>query len=78
MKLEELGSLTSDISPIYSNQNSTVLAQKFMGQNRKLRGKLMHIWSTNLQQRRKEYTTEERLYLQLSGAGKTGQLHVKE
>ena len=37
----------------YSNQNSVVLAQKHtsesMGQNRELRDKPTHLWSTNLQ-----------------------------
>ena len=54
-----------------------VLAQKqthrSMEQDRKPRNKTTSI---NLQQRRQEYTMEKRQLI--SGAGKTGQLHVKE
>ena len=59
-----------------------VLAQKethrSMEQNREPRNKPMDLWSINLKQRRKGYTMEKRQSLQVSGAGKTGQLHVKE
>ena len=65
----------------YSNQDSMVLAQKqkyrSMEQNRKPRDKPMHLWSTNLWQRRQKYTMEKR-QSPVNGAGKTGQLHVKE
>ena len=60
-----------------------VLAQKqkyrSMEQERKLRDKPTHLWSTNLCM-----TKEARIYngektvSSISGAGKTGQLHVKE
>ena len=48
----------------YSHQDSVVLAQKqtyrSMAQDRKPRGKPTHIWSSNLWQRKQEYTTTER------------------
>ena len=48
----------------YSDQNSMVLAPKqtyrSMEQNREARNKPTHLWSINLQQRRKEYTIEKR------------------
>ena len=48
----------------YSNQNSVILAQKQthrkMEQNREPRNKPVHLWSINLQQRRKECTKEKR------------------
>ena len=68
----------------YSHQDSMVLAQKQkyrpMEQGRKPRNKLMHLWVPgNL------FLTEEaRIYnvaktaSSVNGAGKTGQLHVKE
>ena len=40
--------------------------------------KSMHLWSPNLWQRRQEYTMEKKTISSISGAGKTGQLHVKE
>ena len=46
-------------------------------QDKELRNKLTHLLSINLQQKRKEYTMEKRQFL-ISGAGKTGQLHIKE
>ena len=52
----------------YSNQDDMVLAQKqkyrSMEQDRKPRGKPMHLWSTNLWQRRQGYTMEKRQSLQ--------------
>ena len=48
-----------------------------MVQDRMPRAKSTHIWAPNLRQRRQEYTREKRQPLQISGAGKTGQLHVK-
>ena len=66
----------------YSNQDNMVLAQKQkyrpMEQDRKPRDKPTHLWSTNLWQRRQGYTMEKRKVSSISGAGKTGQLHVKE
>ena len=65
----------------YSKQDSLVLAQKqknrSMQQNREPRNKPTHLWSINL-------TKETRLYIgektvsSISGAEKTGHLHVKE
>ena len=40
--------------------------------------KPMHLWSVNLQQKRKGYTTEIKIVSLITGDGKTGQLHVKE
>ena len=52
----------------YSHQNSMVLEQKqkyiSMEQDRKSRDKPMHLWSTNLWQRRQECTMEKRQSLQ--------------
>ena len=63
----------------YSNQDSMVLAQKqkyrSMVQDRMPRDK-PYIWAPNLRQRRQEPTMEKR-QPSVSGAGKTGQLHVK-
>ena len=65
----------------YSNQNSVILAQKqqnrSMEQDRKPRDKPMHLWPTNLWQRRQWYRVEKTVSL-ISGTGKTGQLYVKE
>ena len=51
------------ILQIYSNQDSMVLAQKqkyrSMEQDRKPIDKPTHLWSTNLWQRRQEYTMEK-------------------
>ena len=38
----------------------------------------MHLWSINLQQKRQAYYSGEKTISSLSGAGKTGQLNVKE
>ena len=40
--------------------------------------KPMHLWSVNLQQKRKGYTTGIKIVSLITGDGKTGQLHVKE
>ena len=52
----------------YSSHNSMVLAQnqtyRSMEQNRESRNQPMHLWSTNLWQRRQEYTMEKRQCLQ--------------
>ena len=55
-----------------------VQKQKYrsMEQDRKLRNKLTHIWSINLRQRSKNI--QWRKVSSMSGAEKTGQLHVKE
>ena len=43
----------------------------------KPRDELMHLWSSNLWQMRKGYTVEKKIVSSISGAGETGQLHVK-
>ena len=52
----------------YSNQDNTVLAQKWkhrsMEQDRKPRDKPTHLWSTNLWQWRQGYTMEKKQSLQ--------------
>ena len=48
---------------------------KSMEQDRKPKNKPMHTWSFNLQQRKQDYTMEERQVSSINGAGKTGQLH---
>ena len=48
-----------------------------MEQDRKPRDKPTHIWSTNLTKEAKIYNGEK-IVSSISGAGKTGQLHVKE
>ena len=66
----------------YSNQDNVVLAQKqkyrSVEQDRKPRDKPMHLWSTNLWQRSQGHTMDKRPVSSISGAGKTGQLHVKD
>ena len=56
-----------------------VLAQKqkyrSMEQDRKPRGKATHLWSTNDKGR---IYNGEKTVSSISGAGKTGQLHVKK
>ena len=49
-----------------------------MEENKEPRNKLMHLWSINPQQKRQEYTMEKKTVFSISGAGKTGQLHVKD
>ena len=65
----------------YSHQANMVLAQKQkhrpMEQDRKPRNKPTHLWVPYFWQRRQEYTMGQRASL-ISGAGKTGQLCVKE
>ena len=66
----------------YSHQDSMVLAQKQkyrpMEQDRKPRNKPMHLWVPYFWQRRQEYTMRAKTASSINGAGKTGQLHVKE
>ena len=66
----------------YTNQNSMVLAQNqthtSMEQNRELRNKPTHSSSINLRQRSARIYNGEDKVSSISGAGKTGQLHVKE
>ena len=47
-----------------------------MEQNRESRNKPMQLWSIDLRQRKQEYTIDKTVS-SISGAGKTGQLHVK-
>ena len=65
----------------YRKQDSMVLAQKqkyrSMEQDRKPRDKPMHIWSLSLTKEGRIYNGEKTVS-SISGAGKTGQLHVKE
>ena len=78
--MEVSHSLTQTILQSYSNQNRMVLEQKqihrLMEQNREPRNKPMHFGSIydkggkNIQQRKDSLFN--------SGAGKTGQLHIKE
>ena len=66
----------------YSNQDSMVLAQKqkyrSMEQHRKPRDKPTHIWSTYFLIKEARIYNGEKTASSVSGAGKTGQLHVKE
>jgi len=58
----------------YSHQNSMVQAQiqkyRSMDQDRKLRNKLIHLWSINIWQRRQDYAILERQFLQQMVLGK--------
>ena len=49
-----------------------------MEQKRKPRNKPMHIWSIDLQQRRKEYTMGEKTAFFVNGVGKTAKPHTKD
>ena len=66
----------------YSHQDSMVPAQKQKHrpteQDRKPRNKPMHLQAPYFWQRRQEYTMGLKQALQINGAGKTGQLYVKE
>ena len=65
----------------YSHQDSTVLAQKQkyrpMEQDRKPRNKAMHLWVLIFYKRGKNIQWAKTAS-SINGAGKTGQLHVKE
>ena len=58
----------------YSHQNSMVQAQiqkyRSIEQDRKLRNKLIHLWSINIWQRRQDYAILERQFLQQMVLGK--------
>ena len=85
MEVEESTFLTSDYITKLQSKDSMVLAQKQkyrpMEQDRKPRNKPIHLWvpGNNL-----FLTKEARIYnvaktaSSINGAGKTGQLHVKE
>ena len=81
MELEKSTFLTSDYTTKHSYQDSMVLAQKQkyrpMEQDRKPRNKPTHLWVLYFLQRRQEYTMGQTAS-PINGAGKTGQLHVKE
>ena len=66
----------------HSHQDSMVLAQRqkyrSMEQNRKPRDKSTSIWSPYLRQRRQRIYNGEKIVSSMSGAGKTGQFHIKE
>ena len=49
-----------------------------MEQDRKSRNKPMHLWVPYFSQRKQEYTMGAKTASSINGAGKTGQLHVKE
>jgi len=59
-----------------------VLAEKqkysSMEQDRKLRGKSMHLWSVNLLIKKTRLCNEEKTVSSINGAGKTEQLHIKK
>ena len=46
--------------------------------NRELREKPMHLWSVNLQQKRKEYTTGMKTVSLITGVRKTAYLHAEK
>ena len=66
----------------HSHQDSMVLAQRqkyrSVEQNRKPRDKSTHLWKPYLWQRRKRISDGEKTISLTTGAGKTGQLHVKQ
>ena len=78
MELEESTCLTSKLS---RHQDSMVLAQRqkyrSMEQDRKLRNKFMHVWVPYLTKETRIYNAEKTVS-SISGAGKTGQLHVNK
>ena len=82
MELEESGSLTQTILQSYSNQDNMVLAQKqkyrSTEQDRKPRDKPTHIWSPLFLIKEARIYNGEKTASSICGAGKTGQLHVKE
>ena len=49
-----------------------------MEQDRKLRGKSMHLWSVNLLIKKTRLCDEEKTVSSINGAGKTEQLHIKK
>ena len=65
-----------------SHQDSVVLTQKqthtSVQQNRKPRNGPSTLWSTNIQQLRKEYPMEKKTVSSINGVGKTGQPHAEE
>ena len=53
------------------------MIHRLMGQHTESTDKYTCLWSINLQQRRQEYMTEK-IVSSINGAGKSGQLHVKD
>ena len=84
MELEESGSLTSNYTKIYRHQQRMILEWKekyrSVDQDRKLGNKPSHIWWMNPGKTRKECSNggKKKTVSSISGAGKTGQLHIKE
>ena len=70
------------LSQSCNHQDSIVLAQKqthrSMEQNRESRNEPSTLWSTNLQQSRKEYPMEKKTVSSTNGVGKIGQPHAEE
>ena len=66
----------------YSHQDNMVLAQKEkyrrMEQYRKPRNKPMHLWVPYFLTKEARICNETKTASSVNGAGKTGQLHVKE
>ena len=64
------------------HQDNVVLAQKqthrSMEQNREPRNRPSTLWSTNIQQSRKDYPLEKKTISSINGAGKIGQPHAEE
>ena len=80
MQQEESDSLTSNyteptVIKLYGTSTKT---DRSMELDRKPRNKPTHLWSMNLWQRRQEYKLEKKINSSITGAGKTGQLQVKE
>ena len=62
---------------VIKTNNDTKTDTEIKEQNREPRNKPTHSWSTNLWQRRQEYTIKKTVS-SVSGTGKAGQLYVKE
>ena len=81
MELEESTFLTSDYATMLQSQDSILLVQKqkyrSMEQDRKPRNKLMHLCTLILRKEARIYHGAKTAS-SINGAGKTGQLHVKE
>ena len=62
----------------YSHQHTDTKTEIYTDGTRKLRNKPMHLWVPYFWQRTQEYTMGAKTASSVNGAGKTGQLHVKE
>ena len=82
MELKESTFLTSDyIRKLQaSRQYGTGTKQKYrpMEQDRKPRNKPMHLWLPYFRQKEERIYSGAEITSSINGAGKTGQLHVKE